>query len=85
MEDLKTKMMIDKMAKGEEVLFEDDRSLDDIIQEIANEEGMTFEQTMAMFKKGLKMAQGRSKVDSKKKAKNRAKNKQAKASRKRNR
>lgn len=80
-------MMASQINKGEEVLFEDNRSLEDIIQEIADAEGMTFEQTMDLFKKGLKQAnnnQGR-KVDHKKKAKAKAKKKVAKASKKRNR
>lgn len=62
-----------------------EKSLEEIIREVAEEEGMTYEQTMSMFKQGLKEANRVSKIDHKKKAKNRAKNKQAKKSRKKNR
>lgn len=87
---IKTRMLIKEMNEqvttGKEVLFEDNRSLEEIIQEIAEQEGMTFDQTMEMFKKGLKQANGQlRKVDPKKKAKSKAKKKQAKASKKRNR
>jgi hypothetical protein len=63
-----------------------EKSLEEIIRELAEEEGMTYEETMALFKKGLKEANGlTTKVDYKKKAKSKAKRKQAKASRKKNR
>lgn len=87
MEDiLKAKLMADQINKGEEVLFEDDRTLEEIIQEIADEEGMTFDQTMAMFKKGLKQANNiMTSKSPKEKAKDKKKRKQAKSSKKRNR
>lgn len=69
----------------EEHLFEDNRTLEEIIEEIAKEENMTPEEVMALFKKGLKEANDKPKVSGKKKAKNRAKNKQARKSRKKNR
>lgn len=62
-----------------------EKSLQEIIQEIADEEGMTYDETMKLFKKGLKQAHNVSEVNQKKKAKTRAKNKQARKSRKRNR
>lgn len=70
---------------SKEVLLEDNRSLEDIIKEVAENEGLTEEQVTAMFRKGLREANGVDKVDPKKKAKNRAKNKSAKKSRKKNR
>lgn len=69
----------------EEHLFEDNRTLEEIIAEIAKEENLTPEEVMALFKKGLSEANNKPKVNSKKKAKNRAKNKQARKSRKKNR
>lgn len=83
---LKAEMMAKQINAGQEVLFEDDRTLEDIIQEIADQEGMTFEQTMKLFKQGLKANFGKAKTKSpKEKAKAKTKKKQAKASRKRNR
>jgi len=76
----------ESLKKVGETTQNDDRTLDEIIQEIADEEGMTFEQTKAMFKKGARMAMGAPKPKSaKEKAKDKKKRKQAKASRKRNR
>lgn len=65
--------------------LEKEKSLEEIIQDIADEEGMTYEETMNLFKQGLKQAYGTPKISHKKKEKARAKNKQARKSRKRNR
>lgn len=62
-----------------------EKSLEEIIQEVADEEGMTYDETMKLFKQGLREANRVNKVNHKKKAKNRAKNKQARKARKRNR
>lgn len=67
-----------------EVLFEDKRTLEDIVREVAEEEGLSFEETMAMFKQGMKMANG-AKITPKQKAKAKAKRKQAKKARRKNR
>jgi len=69
----------------EEIMEHKSKSLEETIREIAEEEGMTYEETMKLFKQGLKEAHRVNKVDHKKKAKARAKNKQAKKSRKKNR
>lgn len=69
----------------EELLVEDNRTLEEIIAEVAEEENLTTEEVMAMFKKGLQEANNKPKVNTKKKAKNRAKNKQARKARKKNR
>jgi hypothetical protein len=75
-----------KLAPEDGTLVEDNRTLEEIIQEVAEEEGMTYEETLALFKKGMKKAHDTSvKVSAKQKAKNRKKNKMAKASKKRNR
>ena len=63
----------------------EEKSLEEIIREVAEQEGMTYEETFKLFKQGLREANRVNKVDHKKKAKNRAKNKQAKKSRKKNR
>ena len=63
-----------------------ERTLEEIIQEIANEEGMTYEETMKLFKQGLRDSLGTSKKKSKEQvAKDKKKRKQVKASRKKNR
>jgi len=62
-----------------------EKTLEEIIQEVADEEGMTYDETMKLFRQGLREANRVNKVDHKKKAKNRAKNKQARKSRKKNR
>ena len=80
----KIKNMTNEVPNNEDVLFEDNRSLEDIVREVAEEEGLTYEETMAMFKKGMGMI-NRKTSDSKKKAKAKAKRKQAKKSRKKNR
>jgi hypothetical protein len=73
-------------SKDSDFLIDDERTIEDVIRQVAEEEGMTYEETMALFKKGLKEANGlTTKVDYKKKAKSKAKRKQAKASRKKNR
>lgn len=66
--------------------FKDNRTLDEIIQEVADEECMTFEETKALFKKGLREANNFIyKIDYKAKAKKKEKRKQAKKSRRKNR
>lgn len=63
-----------------------ERTLEDIIREIAEEEGMTYEETMKLFKKGLRDSVGIPKLKSKEqRKKDKKKRKQAKASKKRNR
>lgn len=69
----------------EELLLEDNRTLEEIIAEIAEEENLTTEEVMAMFKKGMQEANNKPKINTKQKAKNRAKNKQARKARKKNR
>ena len=62
------------------------KSLEEIIQEIADEEGMTYEETMKLFKQGLRDSLGASKKKSKEQVKkDKKKRKQVKASRKKNR
>ncbi len=80
-------MIKDEMIKEkEELLFEDNRTLEDILKEIAEEEGITYEEALKLFKKGLKEAHGSSSTKTKKdKSKAKKKRKMAKASRKRNR
>lgn len=71
---------------AEDTLFEDGRSLEDIVKEVADEEGISFEEAMRLFKKGLKDALGSSAKKSKKdRVKAKKKRKMAKASKKRNR
>lgn len=84
-DNIKTEMLKQKINKGEEALFEDDKTLEEIIQEVADEEGVSFEQAMSMFRKGLKEANNIKIANPKKKAKTKVKRKQAKASRKNNR
>lgn len=61
------------------------KSLPEIIQEIADEEGMTYAQTMKLFKSGLKESHAvAKKKNSKDKAKDKKKRKQSKVSRKKN-
>lgn len=63
-----------------------ERTLEEVIQEIANEEGMTYEETMKLFKKGLQESVGKPKKKSGERVKkDKKKRKQAKASRKKNR
>ena len=69
------------------VLDNDNRTLKEIIQEIADEEGMTYDETLKLFLKGLKennsgLSNRKSKEQLKKDKKKR---KLAKASRKKNR
>ena len=86
MQDFRTEMLKQKINTGEDVLFEDDKSLDELIQEIADEEGMSFEETKRLLKKGLKEANNiTSKKTHKEKVKSKKKKVQAKASRRRNR
>lgn len=67
-------------------LFDDKRTLDDVIAEVASEEGLSFEQAKKLFLKGLKDALGSTATKPKKdKDKAKQKRKQAKASRKKNR
>lgn len=61
-----------------------EKSLEEIIREVAEEEGMTYEETLKLFKQGMKQAHG-FKKSTKDKAKSKAKRKQAKKSRKQNR
>jgi hypothetical protein len=84
-DNMKKQMMAQKINAGDEVLFEDNKSLEEIVQEIADEEGMSFDQAMNMFRKGLKEANNFKKIDPKKKAKTKVKRKLTKASRKKNR
>lgn len=63
----------------------EEKTLDEIIQEIADEEGMSFDETKKLFKQGLRVMNNKKAIDSKKKAKTKAKKKQAKKSRNRNR
>jgi len=69
----------------EQVLPKENQTLEEIIQGIADEEGMTFDETMALFKQGLKNVNGINKVSNKTKAKTKARRKLAKASRRKNR
>lgn len=74
--------------KAEDTLFEDSRTLEEVIREVAEEEGMTYEQTLALFKKGMRDARGilsRKKPTAQQKAKAKKKKKMAKVSKKRNR
>lgn len=59
--------------------------LDEMIREVAENEGMTFEEAKRLFLEGMSKAISQKKTDINKKSKNRAKNKQAKKSRKKNR
>lgn len=78
--------MMDELNLLSNKLNNKEKSLDDIIKEVAEEEGMTFEETKELFKKGLREFRGYSSNLSKKnKEKKKAKRKQAKKSRKRNR
>lgn len=76
-----------KLAPEESTLVEDNRTLEEIIREVANEEGMTYEETLALFKQGMKQAHTSKTggVTGKQKVKARQKKKMAKASKKRNR
>lgn len=75
-----------QFEEQEETLTQENKDLDTILREIAEEEGMTFEETKALFRKGLKQSLNTVKpVDYKAKAKAKAKKKLAKKSRKRNR
>jgi hypothetical protein len=72
----------------ESKLVEDNRTLEEVIREVAEEEGMSYEQTLALFKKGMKDAHGilnRKKPTAQQKAKAKKKKQMAKASKKRNR
>lgn len=70
----------------EEKLTNDERTLKDIIQEIADEEGLTYDETMKLFLSGLRDANGVKKKKSKEQVKkDKKKRKLAKASRKKNR
>lgn len=69
----------------EELKNSQEKTLDEIIAEVAEEEGMSFEETKKLFRKGMREALGIPNVSPKKKAKNRARNKQAKKSRRKNR
>lgn len=71
-----------------DLLTDDNRTLEEIIREVAEEEGMSYEQTLALFKKGMKDAQGvlnKKRPTEKQKAKIKKKKKMAKSSKKRNR
>lgn len=83
-EDYLMKNMANEVPDSDEVLFQDDRSLEDIIREVAEEEGMTYEETLKLFQDGLKIA-NRSKVNPKNKSKAKAKRKSAKQARRKNR
>lgn len=68
--------------------LDDAQNLRDVIQEVADEEGLTFEETLKLFKKGMKMMKGGSTkqpLSSKQKAKIKKNKKIAKTSKKRNR
>lgn len=72
----------------DDLLTDDNRTLEEIIREVAEEEGMSYEQTLALFKKGMKDAHGilnRKKTTKKQKDKIKKKKKMAKSSKKRNR
>lgn len=66
---------------------EPQKSLKEILQDIADEEGMTYEETAKLFTKGLKESRGTKSVkrSAKEKAKIKKKKKSAKSSRKKNR
>lgn len=79
--------MANKLEEQEYMLDNDNRTLKEIIQEIADEEGMTYDETLKLFLKGLKennsgLSNRKSKEQLKKDKKKR---KLAKASRKKNR
>lgn len=66
--------------------IDDDKSLEEIINDIAKEEGMTYDQALKLFQKGLKMMHGHNmNTNPKAKAKAKAKRKASKQARKRNR
>jgi hypothetical protein len=72
---------------NEDTLIEDNRTLEEVIRDVAEQEGMSYEETLKLFKKGYREANNFTeiKVDHKKKAKAKKKKKVAKASKKRNR
>jgi beta-phosphoglucomutase-like phosphatase (HAD superfamily) len=77
---------LQRLAPEEGTLVEDNRTLEEIIREVAEEEGMSYEQTLAFFKKGMKQAwTSKSGMSAQQKTKARKKKKMAKASKKRNR
>lgn len=69
----------------DEIETDDNRTLEEIISDIAKEEGMTYEETMKLFKQGMKMMNGVSNLSPKEKAKRKAKRKASKKARKKNR
>lgn len=62
-----------------------EKSLEEIIREVAEEEGLSYEETKRLFMKGMKDALGYTNKNKKDKKKAKAKRKQAKKSRKKNR
>lgn len=66
--------------------IDEEKSIKDVISEVAEEEGITYEQALQMFQKGLKMMHGHNmNTNPKKKARSKAKRKASRQSRKRNR
>lgn len=66
-------------------LINKDLTLEEIVKQVAEEEGLSYEETMNLFKKGLKDVNWTSKLSQKEKDKRKAKRKLAKKSRKKNR
>lgn len=66
----------------DELLFNDDRSIEDIIKEVAEEQGMTYEEVEKMYNEFIATQK---KVPKKDKKKAKSKRKMVKASRKKNR
>lgn len=78
----------EKLTPEEGILVEDNRSLEEVIREVAEEEGMSYEQTLSLFKEGVRDISGvlsRNKPTTKQKIKAKKKRKMAKKSRKQNR
>lgn len=74
------------LKEKEENLIEDNRTLEEIIKEVADEEGIPYEQAMKLFLKGMKEANGIGATKPKRdRAKVKKKRKLSKASRKKNR
>ncbi|AYP68313.1 hypothetical protein PQE75_gp166 [Bacillus phage vB_BcoS-136] len=66
--------------------IEQEKSLEEILEDIAKEEGMSVEQVRKLFVKGVKDMRGvNHSISAKEKAKRKAKKKQAKKSKKKNR
>lgn len=64
----------------------DEQSIADVINEVAEQEGITYDQALQMFRKGLKMMHGHgANISPKNKAKAKAKRKASKQARKKNR